>query len=131
MANIKQYYGIKFPFTANNNDNIMLDLNENNRQKVESDIAHVILTPKNTRIRMPNFGTDLIKYVFEPNESLEWDSVKEEIVTAVKKYVRNVNVENVSILSGEENDEHVLALKITYSYSEGITSSYNDLYIKL
>ena len=52
MANRKQYYGIKYPFTANNLDGFFLDLNEEPVDKVASEILHVILTPKRSRIIM-------------------------------------------------------------------------------
>ena len=64
MAGIKQYYGIKFPFTSNNLDGFFLDMNERVEDKIASEILHVILTPKRSRIRKPDFGTDLAKFIF-------------------------------------------------------------------
>ena len=76
MATIrKQYQGIKFPFTANNLNGFFLDLNTDIDSKLASEIAHVLLTPKRSRIRKPDFGTDIIKYVFENNEEDSWDAI--------------------------------------------------------
>ena len=69
----KQYYGIKFPFTDRNMEGFFVDLNSTIQDKVASEIAHVILTPKGTRLRRPEFGTDLLKYVFEPNDDMSWE----------------------------------------------------------
>ena len=80
MANRKQYYGIKFPFTANNLDGFFLDLNERIEDKVASEILHTIMTPKRSRIRKPEFGTDLAKYIFEPSDELTWENVKSEVI---------------------------------------------------
>ena len=78
INNRKQYYGIKFPFTSNNLDGFFLDLNEEVRDKVASELLHVILTPKRSRIRKPDFGTNLIKFVFNENDEMSWEEIKSE-----------------------------------------------------
>ena len=125
----KQYYGIKFPFTSNNDDYYFLDLNEKLEDKVASEIAHVILTPKRSRIRMPDFGTDLIKYVFEQNEDLTWDGVRSELTEAVSKYVNNVSINDVNIVESQE--EHTLFLDVRYAVKRGLKEEDKRLVIKL
>ena len=63
MSNRRQFFNIKFPFVCENEDALFIDLNNDINEKVNSEIAHVILTPKGMRLRMPEFGTDLIKYI--------------------------------------------------------------------
>ena len=126
----KQYYGIKFPFTANNLDGFFVDLNTDMDNKVASEIAHVILTPKRSRIRKPDFGTDLIKYLFENNDDISWDTVEEEVRTSVKRYVPNVEIEEVSILTPPE-EPHVFILNMTFAFHKGKTTEYKQLAIKL
>jgi phage baseplate assembly protein W len=60
----QQLFGIKYPFTHDDYQNFFVDANINEKDKVRSQIMHVIFTPKGQRIRMPEFGTDLIKYIF-------------------------------------------------------------------
>lgn len=130
-----QYYNIKFPFTANNNNNFFLDLNEDIEDKVASEIAHVILTPKRTRIRMPDFGTDLIKFIFEPNDTGSWDDIEEEVKNSVNKYVEGVTILKVDVLKnineGEEENEENIILDIKYNINKGIRSENNRLLLKL
>ena len=118
MSNRKQYYGIKFPFTANNLDGFFLDLNEKMEDKVASEILHVILTPKRSRIRKPEFGTDLAKFIFEPNESITWEAVKNEVSESVKRWATNINVNDIQIVKNE-NDESEIYVRLDYSVSEG------------
>lgn len=113
----KQYYGIKFPFTAENRKGFFLDLNNDLKQKTESEIAHVILTPKGSRLRMPNFGTDIMKYIFNPNDELTWDQIEGEINAAITEYVPRVSSVSVDINMSE--DDNGATLKITYSISKG------------
>ena len=130
MALKRQYYGIKYPFTDNNNDELFIDLNTNGDEKVASQIAHIILTPKKTRIRMPDFGTDLIKYIFSPNDELEWGNIKEEICTSIKKYLNDVTINDVRVIMDENNDNAVF-ISIDYSVQRGNTSNNNKMMIKI
>lgn len=98
---------MKFPFTLNNGGGLCFDLNENPKDKVASQIAHVILTPKGTRIRMPEFGTNLIKWIFEPNDQETWDSVVEEVMNAVSRYVSATTLKNIEVVTPEDEDNSI------------------------
>ena len=130
MAQIKQYFDIKFPFTSNNVEGFFVDLNETIADKVLSEILHVILTSKGTRLRMPDFGTDLISYIFEMNDEKEWPRVKSEIQECVSKYVPRVVINDVSVLRGEGED-NTLLLNLNYSVISGLTEENNELVVKL
>ena len=128
--NLKQYYGIKYPFTINNLDGFFLDLNEEIKDKVASEILHVILTPKRSRIRQPEFGTDLIKYVFEPNDDMTWDGVKSEASEAVLKYVANVRLDDMDIIVDEKAPTNVY-LDMRYTVTKGNKEENNRMVVKL
>ena len=130
MAVKKQNYGIKFPFTINNDKGIFVDVNEKYDDKISSEIAHVILTPKNTRIRMPEFGTNLIKYLFDANDDMMWENIKSEIREAVGKYVPNASIDDVNILM-KEDDSETAFVDIEYSVLKGNTQTNNRMVIKL
>ena len=130
MAQIKQYFDIKFPFTSNNVEGFFIDLNETIGDKVLSEILHVILTSKGTRLRMPDFGTDLINYIFEMNDEKEWPRVKSEIQECVSKYVPRVIINDVRVLRDEGND-NTLLLDLDYSVKAGLTEENNRVVVKL
>lgn len=129
-TNRKQYYGIKFPFTLTDKDGFFVDLNKNLNDKVASDIAHVILTQKGTRLKMPNFGTDLIKYIFDPNDSTEWNTIESEIRNAVNLYVNNVSIKKVEI-EKPENEDNSIYLDILYTINKGNKEENNRAVIKI
>ena len=130
MGVINKHYGIKFPFTIRNNDNVFLDLNNNLHEKVASEIAHVILTPKKTRLRMPDFGTDLIRYIFSPNNELSWGDIESEIRAAVNKYVPEGVLEKVEVFQSEDDDNTIL-LSVNFGVKKGNTIENNRMVIKL
>lgn len=126
----KQYYGIKFPFTILNRNGFFVDLNNDYDDKVASEIAHVILTQKGTRLKNPDFGTDLIKYIFDPNDSTEWNTIESEIRSAVKQYVGNASIQKVDI-QRPEGEDNSLYLDITYTVKKGNVEENNRAVIKL
>ena len=65
----KQYFGIKYPFMSDGFQNFYLDANETIQDKVRSQLMHIVFTPKGQRLRNPEFGTDLVKYIFEQDDS--------------------------------------------------------------
>lgn len=127
---IKQYYDIKFPFTSDNMDGFFIDLNENLSDKVLSEILHVILTPKETRLRMPDFGTDLVKYIFELKDKDAWNGIRQEIITNVTRYVPDAVLNDIKVLQ-KEDDEHLILLEIDYSVKTGISQENKKVVVKL
>ena len=130
MSYIKQYYDIKFPFTSNNENGLFLDLNNDINDRVLSDILHVILTPKRSRIRRPDFGTDLIKFIWEPNDEKLWEDIESEVKKCVSEYVNNVTIDDIIILREENNDNRVI-LDLTYTVLKGNKKIQNNVKIPL
>ena len=79
---------------------------------------HVIFTPKGQRLRMPEFGTDLIRYIFEPNDNQTWESINNEIREAVSLYVKNVFLRDINIIT-DENKPNSIYVRIDYSVKRG------------
>jgi len=114
----RQYFGIKYPFTSEGFQNFYLDANESTKDKVRSQLMHIVFTPKGQRIRNPEFGTDLIKYIFEPSDQTTWEAVKNEVTESVKRWASNININNIQIVKNE-NDESEIYVRLDYSVSEG------------
>jgi phage baseplate assembly protein W len=58
-------YGINFPFRNSLTGNY-LDLSETKDEEVRTNLIHLLLTRKGTRYFLPDFGTRLYEYIFEP-----------------------------------------------------------------
>ena len=123
MAKI-QYYNIHYPFTSKGIEKFFVDLDSDAQKAMQSDIMHVIFTPKGQRIRNPEFGTNLIKYLFNPNDNETWTDVKAEIKTAVAQFVPNVTLTDLNVYANGSNG-HGLVAEISYSVNEdNFTSDY-------
>ena len=114
----KQYFGIKYPFTSDGFQKFFVDVNESTKEKVRSQLMHIVFTPKGQRIRNPEFGTDLIKFIFEPNDSITWEAVKNEVSDSVRRWATNININNIQIVKNEENEAEIY-VRLDYSVSEG------------
>lgn len=114
----QQLFGIKYPFTHDDYQNFFVDANTTEKDKVRSQIMHVIFTPKGQRIRNPEFGTDLIKYIFNPNDGESWDGIKNEIVSSVQRYVPGVTLNDVRVVQSEDERAEIF-VRMDYTVREG------------
>lgn len=126
----KQYYGIKFPFSEESDDLTFFDLNQTKEESIRSQLIHLILTPKGQRLRNPEFGTDLIKYVFEVNDDITWENLKKEIREQVFKYVPQANIDDLKVIHNTE-EKNSIYLEIDYSLIDNGQKIINKTLIKL
>lgn len=129
MSNV-QRFGVKYPFISDGFENYFLDTNETVKDKVRSELVHVIFTPKGQRIRCPNFGTDLIKYIFEQNDEVSWEAIKNEVRESVKQWVPNILVNNISVVTNE-NNENEIYVRVDYSVTEGNKSVKDSVVVQI
>lgn len=113
-----RYINIRYPFT-DSVKGFYLELNETDSAAIRSDLLHLILTTKGQRYYLPDFGTDLLKYIFEPNDSKTLSDIKVDINETVKKYIPNLIVNDV-IVERDEEFEHKATIKIDYTVTEDV-----------
>jgi phage baseplate assembly protein W len=129
MENI-QKYGIKYPFMSDNNDGTYLDLNKTYSDSIKSQVLHIIFTPKGQKLRDPEFGTNLIKFLFNPIDNNTLEDIKSEITSQITKYVPSVEFRDLSIYSEEENNNSVIII-VEYSVNIGNKQEITKVAIKL
>lgn len=125
----KQYYGIKYPFTYNNDDLLYLDLNETYEQSIQAQILHIIFTPKGQKLRDPNFGSDLIKYLFDPAYGSTFESIKSQIRSDISARIKDVTFDDIQIIDTEDGHEKIVS--IYYTVRKGNQEIQNNVAIKI
>jgi phage baseplate assembly protein W len=118
MAGNGKFINIAFPFKESNKGDFLL-LNNQDKHAIKADLMHLILTRKGERLYMPDFGTDLLKYIFEPNDGLTRSDIKRDISDTVKKYLPNLQVNDV-IVEQNPNNEHVATIRIDYTVTDDV-----------
>lgn len=129
MAN-KQYYSIQYPFKSDNDENHYIDINDSYLEGIKSQILHILFTPKGQRLRDPNFGTDLIKYLFSPSDGTTFNEIKATIREDINAYIPNVIFGDISILK-DENEEHSSIVNIQYKVKVGIKEIDSNVAVKI
>ena len=99
----KQFYGITYPFTDDGLNNYLFDLNTNELDSCRSRLQHILFTPKGQRIREPEFGTDLIKYIYDQNDELTWSAVEQNCKDTVSRWLPDVKVNKIEIAQDQNN----------------------------
>lgn len=128
MADI-QNYGMKYPFTYENDELVYLDLNETYEQSIQAQILHVIFTPKKQKLRDPEFGSDLIKYLYDPSDGTTFDNIKSQIRSDVSARVPNVSFDDMQIM--DSVDDHTKIVSIYYTVTKGNVETQNNIAIKI
>lgn len=116
MAGNGKFINIAFPFKDSNLGQF-LKLNNEDNSAIKSDLMHLILTRKGERLYMPDFGTDLLKYIFEMNDSATQSEIRADINDTVKKYIPNLSINDVLVTPSESN-EHKVRIRIDYTVTE-------------
>lgn len=125
-----QHYGLKFPFTAQKVDKNFLDLNDGALSYVESQITHLLFTVKGSKLRDPEFGCNLLSYIFEPDDDTTWDGVKTECKNAISKYVNGCSLNTMEIVETNDNLKEKY-LKINFSVTVNGETSNQKLILKI
>ena len=96
-------YGINFPF-RDSFDGKYLDLSDTTDEEIRSSLIHLLLTRKGSRYFLPDFGTRLYEFIFEPLDGPTFNDIESEIKDSVEKYIPNLTVTsiNVTALTDEE-----------------------------
>ena len=124
-----QFYGIRFPINVDHDLRKLFDLNFSINEKVQSEIMHVIFTPKGQRLRNPDFGTNLIQFIFNPSDTQTWGDIVFEIKECVRKWVHNCTVNDVELT--EVDNGYGLAVKIIYTLNNDGSSSTYELITRI
>ena len=89
-------YGISFPFVDSFTGRY-LDVTETTEGETRTNLVHLLLTRKGTRYYMPNFGTRLYEYIFEPLDGPTFSDIESEIQDSIRTYMPNLQVTNVTV----------------------------------
>ena len=121
-----KYININYPF-RNSIKGFFLDLTETDNDAIKADLMHLILTRKGQRLYNPQFGTNLMKFIFEPNDELTLNDIKEEITSAVKKYLPKLQISEISVTESTES-EYAAVLRIDYVITDEVFQT-NDFVV--
>ena len=97
-------YGIDFPFRDSTVGDYV-SMTTTLEKEVRADLIHLLLTRKGSRYFLPDFGTRLYEFIFEQNDSVSHGQIEDEIREGVRKYIPNLDIDSISVVSAEDDPE--------------------------
>jgi|TARA_R110000796_G_scaffold11796_7_gene39632 phage baseplate assembly protein W len=120
---------IDFPF-RDSKEGFFLKLNTEDSKAIKADLLHLILTNKGERLYLPEFGTNLRTYLFNPYDGITQEEIKSEISEAVKKYLPNLKINSVIIEEAPQN-QYGAVVRLDYTITEDVFESKDFVIIQL
>ena len=77
----------------------------------------LLLTKKGERYLQPTFGTRLLYVLFEPNTELIKEQIETIITQPVSFWLPYITIEDIDIVTAEENPDLYYNIQITISFS--------------
>lgn len=113
---------VKFPLEDDKEKNSYYKLNRISKDAFSSNLLLLLLTEKGERYYYPQYGTNLLKYIFEPNDNLTAQEIEQDIKRTVSLFIPNLKINRIEFNRPEETEVQ-LNVKIKFTYSE---DSFNE-----
>ena len=115
-----RYINIDFPFRDSDNG-FYFKMNKTDKDAIRADLLHLLLTNKGERLYLPEFGSDLKKFIFEPNDEITQEQIKDNLNQTIIRFIPNLLINDISF----RNDaiEELIIVELTYTVTEGTFTS--------
>ena len=146
-------YGIDYPFKDSSKGDY-LNMTEIPEKEIRANLIHLLLTRKGSRYYLPDFGTRLYEFIFEPLDGPTFSEIESEIRESAEIYLPGITITNISIYAasdGEEdkgsyitdnnervfrvpnisNKEHTAKVKIDYTINQDVFDSSDFVIINI
>ena len=115
-----RYINIDFPF-KDSDKGFYLNITQTDRDAIRADFLHLLLTNKGERLYLPDFGSDLKKYIFEPNDNVTHSEIRDNLNQTISKYIPNLIVNEINFRN--DGVQEAIIVELTYTVTEGTFSS--------
>ena len=99
--------GLAFPLRLTPEGRVAYSAGEAN---VRESIRILLLTAQGERLRRPDYGAGLERFLFEPNNPLTWRAIEETIRRQLARWEPRVQVQSVRVGADPDNAEAAVAL---------------------
>ncbi len=99
-------------------------------QNIRESIRIILLTEPGERVMLPDFGTGLKKFLFQPNTVTTHRLIEEEVLQALDQWEPRIEVDAVEVQADKDNPRSVL-ITIRYTLIANQTGDHLQLRIQL
>ena len=125
---------IRFPLQDNTDLNTFFRMNYVTKDLFNSDLLFLLLTDQGERYYDPDFGCNLNKFLFDPNDDTTAIDIEGQIKETVAKYIPKLTIKSVSFNRTEDDptiSEHQVNINIKFTYDEGVFVENGELNINI
>ena len=115
-----RYINIDFPF-RDSSDGSYFKMNKTDKDAIRADLLHLLLTNKGERLYLPEFGSDLKKFIFEPNDEITQEEIKDNLNQTITIFIPNLLINDISFRN--DTIEELIIVELTYTVIEGTFTS--------
>ena len=115
-----RYINIDFPF-RDSSDGSYFKMNKTDKDAIRADLLHLLLTNKGERLYLPEFGSDLKKFIFEPNDEITHEQIKDNLNQTIIRFIPNLLINDISFRN--DTIEELIIVELTYTVIEGTFTS--------
>lgn len=115
------YFGIKFPFGKSST---AIPASTEDTDLIKESLIQIVTTGRGERVMRPDFGSSAFSFIFENNNIVLSELIRDEISTAIAKFEPRVVVQRVDTLK-EDN-----AVVVTIRYTVNLTGQQDFVQIK-
>ena len=118
---------IYFPLVDDKEKNTYFKLTQTTKDALASNLTLLFLTEKGQRYYMPDYGTNIRKFLFEPNDDITRGDIEQDIKTSVRKYIPQLEITDIEFYFGEDKygnklSENTIIVEILFQYKENTFS---------
>jgi phage baseplate assembly protein W len=126
-----RYINIKFPIEDDPINNFFLGRNRTTKEALVSNLNLLLLTNKWERYFYPSYGSDLLRFIFEPNDNNVRDQLDTEIKDMVKRFIPQLTINNIDFRVPETDKEHKLEIIINFTFTDDVFVEEDTIQINL
>lgn len=123
-----KFINIRYPFKVSP-EGFFLDLTTTTVDAVKSDLQHLLLTEKGERFYMPDFGTGLKRFLFDPSDEKNLADIEDDLKATVAKYLPGLIISGLELFS--DDDQKAVVIRVNFTIGDGIFNSSDFIEIKV
>jgi phage baseplate assembly protein W len=102
------------------------------KDALSSDLLFLLLTEKGERYYQPDFGTNLLRFIFEMNDDVTLPDIEDDIRSTVSKYLPTIKISKMTFnrevdSQGNSLGDNELNVNIKFTYSEGVFTENGEI----
>ncbi len=117
------FYGFNPPFVGGQQKYFSRQEDE---RLIKNDLLQLLLTVPGERVMRPDFGVNLRNVVFEQLDDITIQILREDIISAIKRYEPRINVLGLSLQPAPERNGMIISLAFNMKNDPSIELNFSQ-----